>query len=206
MPTARSRHDPSGGDATSSPSKGLGGARIDRIAERAGVNKRLHLLLLRGQGRAVPRRARADLRRHPRAPSASCTCETSTAATAMRRLVEFTWHYYLDAPRVPHAAQQREPAPRRHLKRSTRVREMNSPLDRDARATMLERGAQRRRVPRRHRPGAALHLDRRPRLLLPLEQRTRCRRIFGRDLMPPKAKAERLSHMTDVVMGYVLRD
>ena len=30
--------------------------------------------------------------------------------------------------------------------------------------------------------------------------------IFGRDLMSGKALAERLSHITEVVMGYVLRD
>jgi hypothetical protein len=30
--------------------------------------------------------------------------------------------------------------------------------------------------------------------------------IFGRDLMSRKARAERLSHMCDVILGYVLRD
>ena len=29
--------------------------------------------------------------------------------------------------------------------------------------------------------------------------------IFGRDLMTPKARHERLSHMCDVILGYVLR-
>ena len=29
--------------------------------------------------------------------------------------------------------------------------------------------------------------------------------IFGRDLMSTKAKSERLSHMCDVILGYVLR-
>ena len=31
------------------------------------------------------------------------------------------------------------------------------------------------------------------------------RAIFGRDLMAPKALNERLSHMCDVILGYVLR-
>ena len=30
--------------------------------------------------------------------------------------------------------------------------------------------------------------------------------IFGRDLMTRKARSERLSHMCDVILGYVLRD
>ena len=30
--------------------------------------------------------------------------------------------------------------------------------------------------------------------------------IFGRDLMAPKARSERLSHMSDVILGYLLRD
>jgi hypothetical protein len=29
--------------------------------------------------------------------------------------------------------------------------------------------------------------------------------IFGRDLMSTKARSERLSHMCDVILGYVLR-
>ena len=29
--------------------------------------------------------------------------------------------------------------------------------------------------------------------------------VFGRDLMRPKALSERLSHITEVVMGYVLQ-
>ncbi|CAM5185688.1 AcrR family transcriptional regulator OS=Castellaniella defragrans OX=75697 GN=HNR28_003414 PE=4 SV=1 [Castellaniella defragrans] len=30
--------------------------------------------------------------------------------------------------------------------------------------------------------------------------------MFKRDLMTPRAQAERLSHVTDVIMGYLLRD
>ena len=30
--------------------------------------------------------------------------------------------------------------------------------------------------------------------------------IFGRDLMAPKARHERLSHMCEVILGYVLRN
>jgi hypothetical protein len=30
--------------------------------------------------------------------------------------------------------------------------------------------------------------------------------IFGRDLMTAKARSERLSHMTDVILGYLLRN
>jgi hypothetical protein len=30
--------------------------------------------------------------------------------------------------------------------------------------------------------------------------------IFGRDLMSPKARSERLSHICDVILGYVLRN
>ena len=30
--------------------------------------------------------------------------------------------------------------------------------------------------------------------------------IFDRDLMAPKARLERLSHMTDVVLGYLVRN
>ena len=29
--------------------------------------------------------------------------------------------------------------------------------------------------------------------------------IFGRDLLAPKARSERLSHMTEVILGYLTR-
>ena len=30
--------------------------------------------------------------------------------------------------------------------------------------------------------------------------------IFGRDLLSPKARSERLSHMTEVILGYLLHE
>ena len=56
------------------------------------------LLLLRRQGRALPRGARADLRRHPRRRAASCTSRRVDPVEAVRRLVAFTWNYYLAHP------------------------------------------------------------------------------------------------------------
>jgi hypothetical protein len=46
--------------------------------------------------------------------------------------------------------------------------------------------------------------DRRPVLLLPRNNHT-LSAIFGRDLMSAKARSERLSHICDVILGYVLR-
>ena len=77
---------------------GLGGARIDAIAERAGVNKRLIYYYFEQQGRAVPRGARADLRRHPHGRAGAAARERLDPVEAVRRLVAFTWQYYLAHP------------------------------------------------------------------------------------------------------------
>src|SRR5262245_50811799 len=76
---------------------GLGGARMDRIAERAGLNKRLIYYYFEDKEKlfqAVLEQAYGDIREAER----KLRLQDLTPADAVRRLVEFTWNYYLAHP------------------------------------------------------------------------------------------------------------
>src|SRR5204862_4108600 len=73
---------------------GLGGARMDRIAERAGLNKRLIYYYFEDKEqlfRAVLEHAYLGIREEER----KLNLLDLEPADALRRLVEFTWSYYL---------------------------------------------------------------------------------------------------------------
>ena len=139
----------------------------DRRARRR--QQEAHLLLLRRQGRAVPRRPRADLRRHPRRRARAAPRGERPARRRSRSLVAFTWRYYLAHPEFLALLNSENMHRAGHLKRSRRIRADELAADRGARRRARARRAERRAAPR-HRSDAALHLDRRPRLLLPLQQ------------------------------------
>ena len=150
---------------TSSPATASAAPAWTRSPSAQGQQE-AHLLLLRRQGRSVPRRARGDYAESA-PPSTSCI---STRAIRRRRSRADRVHLEpLCAPRIPRAAQQRE-----HAARGPPQAVAPDPADELApdRGPRRRAGARRgeRNAARRHRPDAALHLDRRARLLLPVEQ------------------------------------
>jgi hypothetical protein len=92
----------------------------------------------------------------------------------------------------------------RHLKQSEHIRDMNSPLIR-----MLEKSWSAGRRDGVFRGGVDpvhLYITIAGLAYFYLSNSATLSAIFGRDLRSPKALSERLSHITDVVMGYLLRD
>ena len=76
---------------------GLGGARIDSIAEKAGVNKRMIYEYFKGKEelfQAVLEDAWTDIR----TAEAKLQLEHLPPAEAIRALMTFTWEYYLKHP------------------------------------------------------------------------------------------------------------
>ena len=76
---------------------GFGGARMEAIAERSGVNKKLIYYYFEGKDElflAVLEQTYADIRSAER----ELHLETSDPLEAIRTLVAFTWHYYLAHP------------------------------------------------------------------------------------------------------------
>jgi AcrR family transcriptional regulator len=179
---------------------GLGGARVDRIAERAGLNKRLIYYYFEDKEKlfqAVLEHAYRDIREE----EAKLHLLDLEPATAVRRLVEFTWDYYLAHPEFLTLLNSANLHRARHLSESKRARELNSPLI-ETLAGVLERG----RRAGQFRGGVdpvQLYVSIAGLAYFYLSNAHTLSAIFGRDLLAPKARAERLSHMTDVVLGYL---
>jgi AcrR family transcriptional regulator len=183
--------------------RGLGGARIDSIAERAGINKRLIYYYFGSKEDlflCVLEQTYADIRLAEHA----LHLETANPADAVRRLVAFTWNHYLAHPEFLTLLNSENLHRARHLKQSKRIREMNSPLIQTL-ADVLERG-RRDGVFRGGVDAVQLYISIAGLAYFYLSNNHTLSTIFGRDLMSPKALSERLSHITEVVMGYVLRD
>ena len=126
------------------------------------------LLLLRRQGGlflAVLEHAYASIR----AAEQELRLLDRPPVEAIARLVEFTWRYYLDHPEFLTLLNSENLHRARHLKRSKNIRPMNSPLI-ETLGEVLRRGEAQGMFRSGRRPAAALHLDRRARLLLPVEQ------------------------------------
>ncbi len=181
---------------------GLGGARMDRIAERAGLNKRLIYYYFEDKEQlfsAVLEQAYLDIREAER----KLNLLVIEPADAVRRLVEFTWDYYLAHPEFLSLLNSANLHRARHLEGSQRVREMNSPLIATL-GEILEHG----RREGSFRGGidpVQLYVSIAGLSYFYLSNNHTLSAIFGRDLMTAKARSERLSHMVELVLGYVLR-
>jgi AcrR family transcriptional regulator len=183
--------------------KGLAGARIDAIAERAGINKRLIYYYFDGKDKlflAVLEQTYADIRNAEQA----LHLESDDPVEAVRKLVAFTWNHFVTHPEFLTLLNSENLHRARHLKQSTRIREMHSPLI-PTLADVLERG-RRDGLFRGGVDPVQLYISIASLAYFYLCNNATLSTIFGRDLMAARAMAERLSHITEVVMGYVLRE
>jgi AcrR family transcriptional regulator len=181
---------------------GLGGARVDRIAERAGLNKRLIYYYFEDKERLF-QAVLEQTYRHIREEERQLNLLEVPPAEAVRRLVEFTWKYYLAHPEFMTLLNSANLHRARHLADSKRARDMNSPLIATL-GEILERG----RREGSFRGGVdplQLYVSIAGLSYFYLSNNHTLSAIFERDLMTPKAHQERLSHMCDVILGYVLR-
>ena len=123
---------------------------------------------------------------------------------AIRRLIAFTWNYYIENPSFPILLNSENLHRARHLKQSARVRTLHSPFVATI-ADVLERGAK-SGLFRAGVDPIQLYISIAGISYFYLSNNHTLSTIFDRDLMSPKAKLERLSHMTEMVLGYLLRN
>ncbi len=182
---------------------GLGGARVDRIADRAGINKRM-LYYYFGQKEdlflAVLEQAYENIRGEER----KLNLTQVEPIEAIRRLVGFTWDYYLEHPSFLNLLNSENLHRASHLRRSAKVRSLHSPFVATI-AEVLERGV-RMGLFRAGVDPIQLYISIAGISYFYLGNAHTLSTIFDRDLLAPKAKLERLSHMTDVVLGYLVRN
>ncbi len=179
---------------------GLGGARVDRIAERAGANKRMLYYYFgdkEGLFLAVLEHTYAGIR----AAEQELHLLDTPPVAAIARLVEFTWRYYLEHPEFLTLLNSENLHRARHLRRSQDIRAMNSPLIATL-GEILRRGA----AQGVFRPGVdplQLYVSIAGLAYFFLSNNHTLSQVFDRDLAAPAARAERLAHMTALVTGFL---
>lgn len=179
---------------------GLGGARVDRIAARAGANKRM-LYYYYGNKEDLFLAVLEARYAHIRRAELGLHLLDLDPVQGMRRMVEFTWDYYLKHPEFLTLLNSENLHRARHLKRSRDIAAMHSPLIAILR-DLLVRGERAGKFRTGVDP-VQLYISIAALGYFYLSNRHTLSTIFERDLLAPKSKAERLKHMTELVLGYL---
>jgi AcrR family transcriptional regulator len=180
--------------------KGLDGARVDAIAGRAGVNKRMIYHYFGGKEGlylAVLETAYAAIRE----AETALELGNRDPVGAMRELVEFTWAYFIKNPEFLSLLATENLHCARYLKQSKRIRELHSPLIRMI-ADLLKRGE----ATGMFRTGVdpvQLYITIASLGFFYLSNRHTLSTIFGRDLSAPPALEARGEHIVNVVLAYL---
>ena len=177
---------------------GLGGARVDRIAEKAGANKRmlyyhvgnkedLYLAVLEGAYEKI------------RSEERELDLEHLDPPQAIERLIDFTWNYFIRNPEFLALLNTENLAKAKHLKRSTKVKMMHSPfveMIRDVVQRGVASGDFRVAV-----DPVQLYISIAALGFFYLSNSATLSVIFGRDLLGKDARDERLQHMVGLVLA-----
>ncbi len=207
MPGRNSRRDPARnqerilGAATEEFSRhGLGGARVDRIAARAGANKRM-LYYYYGNKEALFLAVLESRYAHIRRAEQGLRLGDLDPTEGVRRLIAFTWNYYLKHPEFLTLLNSENLHRARHLRRSKQIAAMHSPLVAMLKG-LLERGARDGEF-RNDVDPVQLYISIAALGYFYLSNRYTLSTIFERDLLAARSKSERLRHMTALVLGYL---
>jgi AcrR family transcriptional regulator len=177
---------------------GLAGARVDRIAAKAGANKRmlyyhvgkkddLYLAVLEGAYEKI------------RAEERTLDLEHLDPPEAIGRLIDFTWNYFLCNPEFLALLNTENLAHAKHLKRSTKVKSMHSPFV-EMIGAVVRRGVDRGDFPVAVDP-VQLYISIAALSFFYLSNSATLSVFFGRDLLSRDAKDERLEHMVALVLA-----
>jgi AcrR family transcriptional regulator len=177
---------------------GIGGARVDRIAAKAGANKRmlyyhvgkkdeLYLAVLEGAYEQI------------RVEERGLDLEHLDPPEAIERLIEFTWSYFIRNPEFLALLNTENQAGARHLKRSTKIKSMHSPFVEMIR-TVVSRGVESGDFQIAMDP-VQLYISIAALSFFYLSNSATLSVIFGRDLLSKPAKDERLAHMVALVLA-----
>jgi len=176
---------------------GLGGARVDRIAARAGANKRMLYYYFGDKDRLFLAALEGSYARI-RAAEKALQLEHLPPREALARLVQFTWSYFLEHPEFMTLLNSENLHKGRHVRRSRRVGELHTPLVETLRA-VLRRG-ERDGVFRKGVDPVQLYISIAGEGYFYLSNRYTLSQIFGRDLMGKRALAARARHNVDMIV------
>jgi len=180
--------------------RGLGGARVDAIADAAGVNKRMLYHYFGNKEDlflAVLERAYEKIR----GQEESLRLENLDPVEAMRRLVRFTFRYFVENQYFVALLNSENLHRARHVRRSRRATSINSPL-----IGIIGRVLKRGRAAGVFRGGVdplQLYISIAGVAYFYFSNIHTLSVIFARDLNAPKSLAQRERHVVDVILGYL---
>ena len=176
---------------------GLGGARVDRIAARSRANKRM-LYYYFGSKEDLFLAALEESYAHIRSAERGLDLEHRDPREALKRLVEFTWRYFLEHPEFMTLLNSENLHKGRHVRRSRRVRAMHSPLVETLRG-ILRRG-EKAGLFRAGVDPVQLYISIAGEGYFYLSNRYTLGQVFKRNLMSKRALAERARHNSDMIL------
>ena len=177
---------------------GLGGARVDRIAKAAGANKRMIYYHV-GKKDQLYLAVLEQTYEHIRVAERELNLTELGAGAAIAKLLTFTWQYFIDNPEFLALLNEENQHQARHLRRSRKVKQMHSPFVALI-ADILDRGQASGELRKGIDP-VQLYISIAALSYFYQSNSATLSTIFGRDLLSEEAKAERLSHITDLVLA-----
>jgi AcrR family transcriptional regulator len=179
---------------------GLNGARIDRIATRAGVNKQLIYYYFGSKADlyvAVLESAYAALR----AAESDLHLDALDPVAGIRELALFNWRYHVAHPELISLVRTENLHKARHLRRSRRLSELNPPLV-AAVSGLLRRGAESGQF-RDDADPIEVYVTIAALSFYYLGNSATLAVNFGRDLLAPERLERWGEHMVDVILSYL---
>jgi len=179
---------------------GLGGARVDTIAERAKANKRMiyhYFENKEGLFQAVLERAYEEIRSREQ----ELDMTGRDPEEAIRELVAFTFNYFHERPEFIRLLNNENLYNAEHLRSSQKIADLHSPFVEQL-GFVLARGAK-SGVFREDVDAVQLYITIAGLTYFYFSNAATLGTIFKRDLMQESARKERLKHVTNVVIDYL---
>lgn len=180
---------------------GLGGARVDRIAERANTNKAMVYHYF-GSKEDLYLAALHDIYAGIREAESRLALEISDPPAAIRSLIAFTFRYYIDHPAFVRLINTENLHGAVHMKAANDMTALNAPILKQV-AAILERGAA-EGVFRSGVDPLDFYISISALSFTYIANRHTLEAVFGRDLLSEDAIEARLSTMTEMVLRFLL--
>lgn len=181
--------------------KGYAGARVENIAERSGSNKRMLYYYFQNKEElfvAVMEETYKTIRN----AESELKLLDLPPVEAIRSLITFTWEYYIAHPEFLNLLNTENLYHAEHIKKSKNIGFYNSKLI-DTLSEILIRG-QKEKLFRGGVDPLQLYISIAGLSYFYISNNDTLSVVFGRDLGNPKAKVERLQHIIDLVLGYLM--
>ena len=181
---------------------GLGGARVDRIAKRAGTNERMLYYYFVSKDQLFLTVLESVYIRLADAEKA-LDLDHLDPVEAVKKLVEFIWSYYVEHPEFISLINSENLHEAKYLKKSRKLAQLVSPVQDNIR-TILQRG-QESGIFRGGIDPAEVYITLVALNYYYLSNRFTLSTVLARDLMSPVARQSHLKHATEVVLNYLLK-